>query len=184
MQLSVHVVCCLLLKWVNIWLLTSTSTCFDGPQPKLGQRCNAGILICWWGQRSNINVKGHLTLSCKIGSKCENGLIWKVEVWLEPNLVYGYNLGPSIYSCNQRSYTKVKGHQRSSWKIGSKCKIHLMSKVEVWLELNFVYWYNVWTSTCWWGQRSQGKVKGHVRSTCKTACKCKFDICVRYLRTT
>ena len=61
--LSVYVVCCLLLKWANIWLLTST--CLDGPQPKLGQRCNTGTFICWWGQRSNIKVKGHLRSSCQ-----------------------------------------------------------------------------------------------------------------------
>ena len=35
-------------------------------------------LICWWGQRSHISVNGHLRSSCKIGWKCEHGLIWKV----------------------------------------------------------------------------------------------------------
>ena len=134
------IVCSLLWKWVNI-ILALTSTCFDESQPMLGHRCNMKTLICWWDQRSHIKVKGHLRSSCKIGWKCENGLIWKVEVWLEPNLVYGYNMGPFVCSCSLRSYTKVKGHQRSSWKMGSKYKIHLTWNVEIWLKLNLAYWY-------------------------------------------
>ena len=43
-----------------------SSTCFDGFQPKLVHRCNMGTLICWWGQRSCIKVKGHLRSSCKM----------------------------------------------------------------------------------------------------------------------
>ena len=140
-----------------------------------------GTLICWWGQRSHIKVKGHLRSSCKIGWKCESGsgLIWKVEVRVEPNLVYWYIMGPFVCSCSQRSYIKVKGHQRSSYKMGWKCKIHLIWKVEVRLEPNLVYWYKVGTFTLSWGQRSQMKVKGHVRSICKIVWKCKiWFICV------
>ena len=132
-----------------------------------------GTLICWWGQKPHIKVKGHLRSSCKMGWKYESGLTWKVEVGLEPNLVYWYNMGPFVCSCGQRSYTKVKRHQRSSCKMGSKCKIYLIWKVQVRLEPNLVYCYNVRTFTCLWGQRSQMKVKGHVMSICKIVWKCK-----------
>ena len=64
--------------------------------------------------------------SCKIGWKCENGLIWKVEVWFEPNLVYWYDMGTFICSCGQRSQIKVKCHLRSTWKIPWKCKFWLI----------------------------------------------------------
>ena len=138
--------------------------CMNGFQLKLGHRCNVGTLICWWGERSYIKVKGHLRSSCKVDWKCESGLIWKVEFWLEAHLVFWYNFGPFVCSCGQRAYTKVKGHQRSSCKMGSKCKICLIWKVEVGLEPNLVYLYNVGTFTCSWGQRSHIKVKGHVRS--------------------
>ena len=99
-------------------------------QPKLGHRCNMGTVICWWGQRSYIKVKGHLRSSCKISWKCESGLILKVEVRLKPNLVYWYNMGTFICSCSQRSYTKVKGHLRSSCRIGWKCEYGLIRKVK------------------------------------------------------
>ena len=104
--------CCCLLLWkqVNIWHLPSI--CFDGFQPELGHRCNMRTLICWWGQRSHIKVKGHLRSSCKIGWKCENGLIWKVaksdwnQTWFidiicEPSYVHAI-----------KGHTKVKGHLR------------------------------------------------------------------------
>ena len=124
-------------------------------------------------------VKGHISRFKRIGWKCESGLIYKVDVQLEPNLACWYNMGPFVCSCIQRSYMKVKGHQRSSCKIGSKCKIHLIWRVEVGLEPNLVYWYNVRTFTCSWGQRSQMKVKGHVRLICKIAWKCKiWLICI------
>ena len=106
----------------------------------MGHRCNMGTLICWWGQRLHIKVKGHLRSNCKIGGKCESGLIWKVEVLLEPNMVNWYIIWPFVCSCGHRSYTKVKGNQRSHCKMGPKCKIHLIWKVEVRLELNLVYW--------------------------------------------
>ena len=113
--------------------------------------------------------------SCKIAWKYESCLIWKVEVVLKPNLVYWYNMGPFVCWCCQRSYTKVKGHQRLIFKIGSKAKFaSLKKKLEVWLKPNLVYWYNVGTFTCSWGQRSQKKVKGHVRSICKVAPKCQI----------
>ena len=100
--------------------------------------------------------------------------IWKVEIWLEPNLVYWYNMGTFIWSCSQRSYTKVKDHLRSHYTVGWKCKIHLIWKIEVWLEPNLVYWYN-WYN--WYNcgnlhmfRRSEvilyTKVKGHLRSDC------------------
>ena len=126
-----------------------------------------GILICWWGQRSYIKVKGHLRSSCNIGWKCENGFIWKVEVRFEPNLVYWYDMWTFIWSCSQRSCTKVTGHLRSSCKIGWKCENGLILKVEVWFEPNLVYWYNMETFICSCGQMSQVNVKGHLRSTCK-----------------
>ena len=73
-------------------------------------RCNIGTLIFLWGQRLHIKVIGHLRLSCKIGWKYESGLIWKAEVWLKPNLVYRYNMGPLVCSCGQRSYMKIRGY--------------------------------------------------------------------------
>ena len=66
--------------------------------------------------------------------------------------------------------TKVKDHQRSSCKMSSKCKIHLIWKVEVRLEPNLVNWYDIGTFTCSWGQRSQMKIKGCVKY--KIAWKC------------
>ena len=116
-----------------------------------------------------MKVKGYLR---KIGWKCESGIVWKVEVLLEPNMVYGYNVGSFVCSCSQRSYFKVISHQRSSCKINSKCKIHLILKVGVRLKPNFIYWYYEGTFIlCSWDQRSHMKVKGHVRSVCKIVWK-------------
>ena len=160
--------CCMLLwKQVNIWLKLPHAL-MDFNQSWVIEWCNMGTIICWWGQRSHVKVKGHLRSSCKIhvGWKCESGLNWKVEVRLEPNLVYWYNMGTFICSCCQRSYTKVKGHLRSSCKIGWKCKNGLIWKVEVQFELNLVYWYNMETFICLCGQRSYTKIKGHLRSSC------------------
>ena len=109
--------------------------------------------------------------SCKIGWKCENGLIWIVEVRFEPHLVYLYNMETSICSCSQRSCTKVKGHLRSSCKIGWKYENGLIWKLEVRFESHLVYWCNVETSTCSCSQRSCTKVKGHLRSSCKIGWK-------------
>ena len=124
-------------------LTFGSTTCFDGFQPKLGHRCNMGTLICWSCQRSYIKVKGHLRSSCKIGWKCKSGLIWKVEVRLEPNLVYWYNMGTFICSCSQRSYTKVSGHLRSSFKMGWKCENGLIWKVggPIWTKLGLLTKY-------------------------------------------
>ena len=36
-----------------------------------------------------------------------------------------------VCSCSQRSYTEVKSHQSSSWKISSKCKFTSLQKLEV-----------------------------------------------------
>ena len=166
--------CCLLL-WKKGYYLTLSSTCFHGFQSKLGHRC-----IFWQGQRSYIKVKGYLRSSCKIGWKCENGLIWKAEVWFEPNLVCWYNMWNFLCSCSQRSCTKVKGHLRSSCKIGWKCESGLIWKVEVRLEPNLVYWYNMGTFTCSCGQRSYTKVKGHLRSSCKITWKYKFGLICMY----
>ena len=143
------------------FILGLSSTCFDEFQSKLGHRCNMGTLICWWGQSSYIKVKGHLRSSCKVGWKCENDLIWKVEVRFKPNLVYWYNMWPFICSCSQRSCTKVKGHLRSSCKIGWKCENGLIWKVEVRFEPNLFYWY-METFICSCDQRSQIKVKSHL----------------------
>ena len=99
-------------------------------------------------------------------------LFEKVEVRLKPNLVYWYNLGTFMCSCGQRSYTKVKDHLRSSCKIDWKCENGLIWKDEVRLEPNLVYWYNMWTFICSWGQRSYTKVKGYLRSSCKIGWKC------------
>ena len=123
-----------------------------------------GTHICGWGQRSHTKVKGHMRSSCKIGWKCQFGLIWKVEVRLEPNLVYGYNIRTLICSWGQRSHTKVKGHLKLSCKIGWKCQFGLIWKGEVRLEPNLVCGYIMGTLICWWGQRSHIKVKGHMRS--------------------
>ena len=102
--------------------------------PKLGHRGNMGTHICWWGQRSHIKVKAHLRSSCKIGWKCKSDL-WKVSSnWNQTCFFFWCNMGPFVCSHGQRSYTKVKVHQRSSCKMGSKCKIHLICKV--WLEPN------------------------------------------------
>ena len=130
----------------------------------------------WWGHRSYIKVIGHLRSSCKIGWKCENGLIWKVEVRFEPNLVYWYNIWTFMCSCSQRSCTKVKGHLRSSCKIGWKCEMASFEKLEVKFEPNLVYSCNMETSICSCGQKSQIKVKGHLRSTCKITWKCSFGL--------
>ena len=57
---------CLLWKRVNnnIWLYPPHA--LMDSTTKLGHRCNMGTLICWWGQRSYINIKGHLRSSCKM----------------------------------------------------------------------------------------------------------------------
>ena len=91
--------------------------------------------ICLCSQRSCTKVRGHLRSSCKIGWKCENGLIWKVEVLFEPNLVYWYNMETFICSCSQRSQIKIKGHLRSTCKITWKCKFGLICILEHQLEL-------------------------------------------------
>ena len=135
-----------------------------------------GTLFCWWGQRSHIKVKGHLRSSCKIGWKCENGLIWKVEVRLEPNLVYWYNVGTFTCSCGQRSYTKVKGHLRSSCKIGWKCENGFIWKVEVQFEPNLLILIQYGNLHMF--MQSKGH-KSRSKSACKITCKCKFGlICI------
>ena len=169
----VVVVCCchcLLWKRVNIWLYL----------PHALMDFNQSWLVdATWEPSFVDEVKGHLRSSCKIGWKCENGLIWKVEVRFEPNLVYWYNMETFICSCDQMSQIKVKGHLRSTCKIGWKCENGLIWNVEVRFEPNLVYWYNMETFICSCDQLSQIKVKGHLRSTCKITGKCKFGlICI------
>ena len=54
---------------------------------------------------------------------------------------------------------------------------HLKSWSLIWTILG--YWYNMETFICSCGQRSQIKVKGHLRSTCKITWKSKFGlICI------
>ena len=89
------------------------------------------------GQRSSRS-------SCKMWKwkwdwKCESGLIWKVEVRLEPNLVYWYYMETFLCSCGQRSYTKVKGHLRSSCKIGWNVKMASFEKLKSDLNPNLAY---------------------------------------------
>ena len=133
------------------------STCFDGFQPKLGHRCNMGTLICWWGQRSHIKVKGHLRSSCKIG--------WKYMFMWSKVINQGQR-------CHQRSswfvvplYVHVvKGHiprsnvirgQVLRW--AQNVKFTSFKKL-VWLEPNLVYLYNVGIFTCSWSHKLRSKV--------------------------
>ena len=104
-------------------------------EPNLVYWHNMGTFICLWGQRSYTKVKGHLRSSCKMGWKCENGLLWKVEVWFEPNLLYWCNMGTCICSCSQRSQSKVKGHLRSMCNITWEFKFWLIciQNVNFWL---------------------------------------------------
>ena len=92
-------------------------------------------------QRSHIKVKGHLRSSCKIGWKCESDLIWKVEVRLEPNLVYWYNMGPIVCSCSQRSQMKVKSPVRPMCKISWKCN---MTHLHTWGPIRTMWPQQVW----------------------------------------
>ena len=87
--------------------------------------------------KGHIKVKGYLRSSCKIGWKCENGLIWKVEVQFEPSLIYWYNMWTFICSFSQSLCTKVKGHLKSSCKITWKCKFGLICILEDQLELPY-----------------------------------------------
>ena len=102
---DVIVWCCRLLwKQVNIWrYLRHASVDFN-----LSWVIDATWEPAFDEVKGHIHFKGHLRSSCKIGRKCKSGLIWKVEVRLEPNLVYWYNMGPFVCSYGQRSYTKVK----------------------------------------------------------------------------
>ena len=149
--------CCLLWKQVNKWLYLPHAL-MDFNQ--------SWVTDTTWEPSFVDEVKGHISRSgCKIGWKCESGLIWKVEVGLEPNLVYRYwyNMGTVICSFGQRSYTKIKVHLRSSCKIGWKCENGLIWKVEVRFEPNLVCWYNtnVWNLCMFmWskGHKSMSKV--------------------------
>ena len=131
--------------------------------PNLSHRCNMGTFTCWLGQRSHIKVSGHLRSSFKIG--------WNIKVTSFEKLksdwkqtVYGYNMGPFVVHA-------VRGHILRSkvirGQVGLKCKMYLIWNVEVWVESNLIYWYYAGVYTWTWCQRSQIKVKGHVRSTCK-----------------
>ena len=84
----------------------------------------------------------------------------------------------------------VKGHIPMSEVIrgqvvrwAQNVKFTSFEKLEVRLEPNLVYWSNVKTFTCSWGQRSWMNSKGHVRLICKIAWKCKIWHSSAYLRT-
>ena len=62
-------------------------------------------------------------------------------------------MGTFICSWGQMSYTKVKGHLRSSCKIDWKCENGLIWKVEARFQPNLVYWYNMGTFICSCGQK-------------------------------
>ena len=67
----------------------------------------------------------------------------------------------SVYSMFLRFVVKASRKLNGLHTI-SKCKIHLIWKVEVWLEPHLVwYMYNVGTYTCSSGQRSQIEIKGY-----------------------
>ena len=154
-------------KWPHLRIWSPIGT-------KLGLLILYGNLHMFMWSKVMYQGQSYQRSSCMIGWRCYSGLIWKFEVPLEPNLVYWYNMGTFICSCSQRSYTKVKDHLRSTCKIGWKCENGLIWKVEVRFEPNLVYWYNMETFICSCSQRSQIKVKGHLRSTCKITWKCKF----------
>ena len=121
-------------------------------------------------QRSHIKVKGHL-LSWKIGWKCESGLIWKVEVWLEPNLVYWFIMEPSVCLCGQRLYTKFRG-QVVSWTQNVNSP-YLKSWSPIGTKLGLLIHYH---GTLCMFMSSNTKVKGHQRSNCKMGSKCKIHL--------
>ena len=77
-------------------------------------------------------------------------------------------MGTFICSCSQRSYTKVKGHLRSGCK-SENVKMASFEKLKS--NLNQTWFINiVWKpSHVHVVNRSQIKVKGYPRSTCKIA---------------
>ena len=154
----VHCCCCLLM------LLPAVVVCCEN---RLTFGSNFHIMLWWISTKVGSYMQHgnpHLLMRSEViwGQvvRCESGLIWKVEVRLEPNLVYWYNMGTFIRSWGQRSYTKVKGHLRSSCMIGWKCENGLIWKVEVWFEQNLVYWYNRNLHMFMWskGHKSRSKV--------------------------
>ena len=52
----------------------------------------------------------------------------KLQVQLEPNLVYWYNVGPLLCSYGQMPYTKVKGYRRSSCQMTQNVKFTSFEK--------------------------------------------------------
>ena len=171
-------------------------------------------LICWWGQRSHIKVKGHLRSSCKIGWKCKcNKCIVFVHALrdLDVRCLQAWLLlllKVASFDVKVASLEKFKSYWSQTWFIDTiwdplyvyvvkghiprskvvrgqvgrwaqNVKFTSFEKLEVRLEPNLVYWYNVGTFTCLWGHRSQMKVKGHVRSICRRAWKYKiWLICI------
>ena len=130
---------------------------------------------------SYIKVQGHLRS------------IYKSD-WHQTCLIA--TMGPFVCSCYQRPYTRVKGHQTSSCKMGWKCESGLkiwspigtkLAFLIQWDILHFyyykiiiIYWYNEGTFTRLRCQRSQMTVKGYVRSICQEPWKCDT---FAYLRT-
>ena len=115
--------------------------------------------VIYQGQRSYTKVKGHLRSSCRIGWKCESGLIWKVEVRLEPNLVCWYNMGTFKCSCGQRSY---QGQRSSEVKLQDRLNMwkwsHLKSWSLIWIKLGLLTWYgNLHICSCSQKVSSQGQ---------------------------
>ena len=148
--------CCMLLsvvKRVNIWLYRPHA---------LMDFNESWVIDATWEPSFVDEVKGHISRSkviwgqvVRLAENVKMASSEKLEVRFEPNLVYWYNMWAFIWSCSQRSCTKVKGHLRSSCKIGWKCENGLTWNVEVRFEPNLVYWYKMETFIRSCGQRSQ-----------------------------
>ena len=157
----------LLLSFVSTTLSSTSSACFNGFQPKLksGHTCNMGTLVCWCSQRSHIKVKGHLRSSCKAdygkvasfemlksdwNQTCLIDRVWDlmythvVRGHIPRSMVIRGQVVRLTQNVNFTSFKKLK----SDWNI----KLGLLI---LFGNLHMVI-----------GQRSQIKVKGHVRSSC------------------
>ena len=101
------------------------------------------VIDATWEPKSVDEVKGHIKVKGHLRSSwswnCESELIWKIEVQLEPNLVYWWYVGPFLCLCSQRSHIKVKCPLRSNYNISWNCESGLIWKIEVWLEPILVY---------------------------------------------
>ena len=171
----VHCCCLSLWKQVNIWLYLPRAL-MDFNQSWI--RCNLGTLICWCSQRSHIKVKGHLRSSCKIGWKCESGLTWKVESdWNQTWFIDIMGTFTDIHA--------VKGHISRSKVIWGQVRqaenVNMASFVKLEVRFEQTWFVDIIREPSYVHvvKRSQIKVKGHLRSTCKITWKCKFGlICI------